>query len=161
MFSTYDPVNVAWNIVQIANNMQIPLTHMQLQKLVYIAHGFSLAAYNKPLISEPVSAWKYGPVIPRVYHEFKKFGGVVINSYAPHVQPLADPNDMNLLQSVVSAYGKLSGTQLSELTHRVDTPWYKTWLTDLGYQQDNAIIPNHVIQSYYKDLLGKSSCTGL
>src|ERR1700738_4990459 len=47
---------------------------MKLIKTVFIAHGFYLATKDKPLINEFVQAWKYGPVIDSVYHEFKGLG---------------------------------------------------------------------------------------
>ena len=50
------------------------MTPMKLIKLVYIAHGWSLGLYNKTLINEQPQAWKFGPVIPSLYDEFKEFG---------------------------------------------------------------------------------------
>lgn len=53
--------------VKKAQEEQIPLTLMKIIKLVYIAHGWHLAHKKSPLISEPVEAWPYGPVVPSVY----------------------------------------------------------------------------------------------
>ncbi len=52
------------------------ITNMKMQKLVYYAQGFSLAMLNKPLFEEPIEAWQYGPVVPTLYHAFKKYGNV-------------------------------------------------------------------------------------
>ena len=46
---------------------------MKLQKLVYIAHGWHLGLFDGLLISERVEAWRWGPVIESLYHEFKEF----------------------------------------------------------------------------------------
>src|SRR5215469_2786509 len=51
-----------------------PVTQMKLQKLVYFAHGLHLASYNEPLISEKFQAWKYGPVVPAIYRDYKLYG---------------------------------------------------------------------------------------
>lgn len=151
MFNAYDPVQVAWKIVDTARRMGIYLTHMQLQKLIYIAHGFSLAGLQRPLIAEPVTAWKYGPVIPKVYQAFKGYGGAVIPQ---PVNTLYFSHDVEqLIQSVVSSYGHLSGVQLSELTHQVDTPWYNVWVNQSGHLTDNAVIPDFAIKSHYEKLL--------
>ena len=40
------------------------MTNMKVQKLVYIAHGFTLAMCDEPLISSHVHAFQWGPVIP-------------------------------------------------------------------------------------------------
>lgn len=151
MFNAYDPVQVAWKIVDTARRMGIYLTHMQLQKLVYIAHGFSLAGLHRPLIAEPVTAWKYGPVIPRVYQAFKEYGGSVIPQ--PINTPYFSHDVEQLIQSVVNSYGRLSGVQLSELTHQVGTPWYNVWVHESGHLTDNAVIPDHAIKSHYEKLL--------
>jgi len=47
---------------------------MKLLKLTYIAHGYYLGFFEKPLIENEVQAWKYGPVIPELYHVIKRFG---------------------------------------------------------------------------------------
>ena len=44
-----------------------------LNKLVYITKGFALATLDDGLFEEEVEAWKYGPVISSLYHEFKQF----------------------------------------------------------------------------------------
>lgn len=160
MVQAYDPVQVAWKVIDIANNNGIRLTHMQLQKLVYIAHGYFLAAFNRQLISEPVTAWKYGPVIPMIYQEFKRFGGAVINpGMTAHSSLLLPPGDEQLLCSVIMAYGHLTGVQLSELTHRQDSPWSKVWYNG-GSHRDNAIISDEIIKDQYQRLLSgqNNSC---
>lgn len=48
------------------------LTPLQVIKMVYIAHGYSLALLDEPLVEEAVEAWRYGPVLPSVYHTVKK-----------------------------------------------------------------------------------------
>src|SRR5208282_4587731 len=47
---------------------------LKLQKLVYFAHGWHLALRDQPLIDELVEAWDYGPVVPSLYHQFKRYG---------------------------------------------------------------------------------------
>src|ERR1700689_5397887 len=51
------------------------LSPMKVQKLVYFAHGWYLALTGgRPMINEPVEAWKFGPVVPSLYYELKKYG---------------------------------------------------------------------------------------
>jgi uncharacterized phage-associated protein len=47
------------------------LTPMKILKLTYLAHGWHLCYTDSPLILDQVQAWKYGPVVPSVYHYFK------------------------------------------------------------------------------------------
>ncbi|WP_366513810.1 type II toxin-antitoxin system antitoxin SocA domain-containing protein [Planktotalea sp.] len=55
---------------------------MKLQKLVYIAYGWHLALSGKKLFTEEIEAWKHGPVVPSLYHEFKHLRENPITSFA-------------------------------------------------------------------------------
>lgn len=125
---------------------------MQAIKLVYIAHGWHLALADLPLISEPVEAWKYGPVIESIYHSYKRFGRGPLNGDIP-VGEASLQNEAgltNFLDSVWSSYSKFSGGQLSTLTHREGTPWHKVWVQHGGSGQLNAQIPDDLIKEHYK-----------
>jgi len=58
------PRIVADDILYLARQANNPLTPMQVLKLAYIAHGWQLGLHGRPLINEPVEAWKYGPDLP-------------------------------------------------------------------------------------------------
>lgn len=74
---------------------------MQLQKLVFLAHGYYLASTRGvPLVDEPFEAWDYGPVCRNLYYEFRDFGRQPINRLATEVDwdaeteiPVAAPSD--------------------------------------------------------------------
>ena len=125
------------------------LDALQVMKLTYIAHGFTLAVLNKSLIEDDVEAWKWGPVIRSVY-------AVVPSGQRPFtnlLQPIApadmEARDRGIVDTVLEKYGKHSGLYLSSLTHRPGSPWYQTWIT---YGQ-NAVIPKEVIRKHYSDVV--------
>ncbi|MCD0489944.1 DUF4065 domain-containing protein [Pedobacter sp. MC2016-14] len=145
------------------------VTPMKLLKLVYIAHGWYLALADQDLIDEGVQAWKYGPVIPSVYHKFKVYGNNIINSLAkfdvpgwsndPFTQGVEINNlskisedDKKFLDRIFEVYGDLSGIQLSNLTHEIGTPWYNVWNEQIGKNNREKIIPNNLIKEHYKNL---------
>jgi uncharacterized phage-associated protein len=148
----YDPATVANRFLELATERSKRLTPMQLIKLTYIAHGFSLAIFHRPLINEGVEAWRYGPVIPSLYRLLKNYGS------GPVAGPLArrwgrsdelDDSDRELVDDVFEKYGGLSGTQLSYLTHKKGTPWEKAYEPDVyGVELDES-----EIQSHYEGLL--------
>jgi uncharacterized phage-associated protein len=76
----YSPIAVANRFLQLSFAEKRPIDHMKLQKLVFFAHGYYLAASKLeagdpvPLVDEYFEAWPYGPVSPRLYEEFKEFG---------------------------------------------------------------------------------------
>jgi uncharacterized phage-associated protein len=155
----YSPTQVVNKFIELANASGSSMTHMQVQKLLYIAHGFNLAFYDEPLLKDPVCAWKYGPVIPSVYTALK------VNRSRPIISPLntglgleksIDNRTNALLESIYTTYGKLNGTQLSEFTHRPGTPWSCT----MG--KNESIINDELIKDYYKRLIKRDpNCIGL
>lgn len=74
----YKATEIAWKILKEAKKKGVELSNLQLQKLVYIAHGYYMALYNKPLSEENFITWKYGPVSYSVYEEFKSYKGDII-----------------------------------------------------------------------------------
>ena len=53
---------VANEFIRLAKADCKSFTPSQLMKLAYIAHGWMLALYQRPLITDRIEAWKYGPV---------------------------------------------------------------------------------------------------
>jgi uncharacterized phage-associated protein len=128
------------------------LTPLQLMKLVYIAHGYMLGTHGRPLLDESVQAWKYGPVVPSVYHAVKGFGSDPVDAVKG-----ADPNfpftddEKQIIKSVAATYGKFNGITLSSATHAPGTPWKQTW-DAFG---KNAPISNDLIENFYSEILKK------
>lgn len=154
----YSSIQVANRFINLARSRGGALTHMQLQKLAYIAHGFYLAITNRPLLNEPVSAWTYGPVIPGMYDAFKNYRDYPITETSP--EPLTapiDPQAEAIINAVFLNYGDKNGIQLSQLTHMPETPW------SMAYNGlNNTIIPNEQIRQYYQRLMtNRQGCNGL
>jgi len=147
----YDVLNVADAILKIAKADGRQLTPMQLMKLTYIAHGWSLAFYDKDLFRNRIEAWQYGPVIPDLYHATKTFGRnpIPLSAIDSHTSvPLGD-QDKRLLESVYQRYKHLDGISLSYLTHQSGTPWDQVY----SHGVKGVEIPDPLIASHYKQLL--------
>jgi uncharacterized phage-associated protein len=54
------------------------ISNMKLQKLVYYAQGVNIALHNRPLFPESLEAWTYGPVVPELFHTYKRYGTCAI-----------------------------------------------------------------------------------
>ena len=144
-------LSVADEMLKIAKKKEASLTPMQLVKLVYIAHGWSLAIMNRGLFSAPIEAWKYGPVIPSLYQATKQFGRNSIPlALIDEDSPSALPDDIRFfLQDVFDKYGGLTGIQLSNLTHRYGTPWQEIYRPNVP----NIEIPDELIRQHYSEKL--------
>jgi uncharacterized phage-associated protein len=125
------------------------MTTMKLIKLVYIAHGWRLGLYNEVLITESPQAWKYGPVIPSLYDEFRKFGNKKIDIEIAE-NPIKDEELTKFLDKIWDTYKDYSALQLSAMTHESGTPWSITW--EKAKQQAstfNLTIPDNLIRDNY------------
>lgn len=145
----YHSVEVAWKMLQIAQSKGISLSNLQLQKLVYIAHGYLLGWKNKALIVEPIEAWNYGPVVNPIYHQFKDYGDGKIPVWSDVRTELDSDDDATaVIDGVLGLYGNMDAIQLVNLTHQPGTPWDIAWNIQGGkryfsYPIDNEIIKNH------------------
>ena len=140
------------------------LTQMQLQKLVYISHGWSLALLDRALTTEEPEAWDYGPVYSDLYDHTKLFGSAPIGreitsdddeparffgrtGTAKPYRAVLDSEESSIVEQVWRRYGSLSGAALSRLTHKPNTPWSQTYR-----QGNNTVISNDLIQNHFRNL---------
>lgn len=125
---------------------------MKVQKLVYFAHGWYLAITNQPLINEAVEAWRFGPVIPSLYHSLKHSGNQAITTTINEKELATDDTDLELrayLSAIWNLYSPFTGIQLSNMTHEEETPWAK-----IAKEFNNQIpadkdIGNEAIKQYF------------
>ncbi len=151
MYSSFDVAKV---ILQLAERDGYTLRPMKLLKLVYITHGFYLAFKQKPLISSTIEAWKYGPVIPDLYHVIKRFGvsPVKLDTIELYSEKEVSDADRNIIEIVWNGYKSFSGPELSVKTHEPGSPWEKSFRRGVLY----VPIENDTIKSYYEKYLSPS-----
>ncbi|MFB0873338.1 MULTISPECIES: Panacea domain-containing protein [unclassified Sphingobium] len=154
---TYTPQHIANYFLAKAEEDGRPLTPLKLIKLVYIAYGWVLGLLGTRLFEERIEAWKHGPVIPSIYHEFKHFGGGAITDDAVWYdldtgdcrRPTIDSSDRDLqiiLDKVWAAYKRFSGWALRQKTHEVGTPWEQTYDPNVKGKQ----IPDDLIKPHFQ-----------
>lgn len=141
----YDARQIANWFIQRAAADGKTLSIMSLLKLTYIAHGWHLEMRKKPLISNAIQAWQYGPVIPEVYNAFRQ-KGVDVNSQLAGYAPFVTAEDDDLLQQIWNIYGGMSAFRLSDITHEQGGPWQIATSTGGAY----APITNDLIQKHYE-----------
>lgn len=147
---TYSVITIADAILKIAKMRGRQLTPLQLMKLVYIAHGFSLVLRDVDLFRERIEAWKYGPVIPDLYHATKHFGRkeIPFNQISDE-PPSVDADTRVFLEDVFANYGHLSGYTLSSLTHQKGAPWDQVYVDGVL----NIEIPDDIIRDHYEGIV--------
>ena len=98
------------------------ITQMQIQKLVYLAQGWSLGVRGKPLFDERIEAWVDGPVIPSLRRSFATYGQAPIPAGEEAIDDSLTPSERHHIHSVWDMYSIYSASYLRDLTHR-QTPW--------------------------------------
>lgn len=151
----YTPQHVANYFLDRANAESRNIDPLKLIKLVYIAYGWVLALTGERLFDEPIQAWKHGPVIPSIYHEFKHYRSEPIcepsgifdmetGSYDIPKVPKSDPTTNLILEKVWAAYRRYTGWALRNKTHEPNTPWTMTY-----DGSKDKIIPDELISSHF------------
>lgn len=151
---------VANEFLQLAYRDHKTISPLKMQKLVYFAHGWYLAITGRPLLSEPIQAWQYGPVIPTLYRQFKEWGADPIRFPAtkevpgkgtirPKLDDEGSPEEVETARKVIERvwkqYGRLSAAKLTALTHSENTPWAR--LPDK--EEPGTVIPDEDIRDYF------------
>lgn len=140
---------VAARLIWLAADSGRELTPMQLVKLAYISHGWMLGLLGKPLFSEPVEAWRYGPVVPSIYHKYKEFRARPITWQGNPYDEEIGEEGCNIVDQVAKGYGACSGLALSDMTHTDDSPWA------IVRRRGEQVIPNVLIQAHYERLAAR------
>ena len=150
---SHDARSVANKLIEVGVNELEPFTPLQIIKLVYICHGWMLGLYEQKLIKQSVYAWRYGPVVPDIYHALKqnRMNGVTERLSVKSAN--FNEYESDIIKQVIDVYGNLTGIQLSQITHAEGTPWYQVW-TKHGI---NSRIPNKLIQRHYFELASSSN----
>jgi uncharacterized phage-associated protein len=121
------------------------ITNLKLQKLLYFAQASHMALFNKPLFVEKIEAWKWGPVIPSIYHFYSHNK----NKPLPRSQSfkgIDSEKKAEFIQGVWDLFGKYSAIELMKITHK-HKPWIEAFQKGSG-----TTIENNVLRNYYKNL---------
>ncbi len=131
------------------------ISNVKLQKLLYFteAQWMKNKKENEKLFDDDYEAWLYGPVIPKVYREFK-----LKNLTKEHIT--ISENDKNhevneVILEIIQKLGKLPTETLIKKSHVEDGPWYKYYYNkDKNSTKKNNgynIIDKSSIKNYFSN----------
>ncbi len=85
--------------------------------------------YQTPLITdEEFEAWDYGPVLPKLYHQFKIFGSRKVQDIHSNLTDLhTSSTKYKFLSKVYDYLSQFSSSQLIATTHRPNGAWAKNY----------------------------------
>jgi uncharacterized phage-associated protein len=111
-----------WFINRVDRDAGEAITHLKLQKLLYFAQAYYLANFDRELFAEDMQAWTHGPVVPSVWHEYKKYSW---ESIPPQAQARVSKEIVPYLEAVYANFGKFDAKELERITHEHE-PWLRT-----------------------------------
>lgn len=151
----HDPRAIANSFLLMARERNVQLTKMSLIKLVFLAHGWSLAFFDEPIVEATPQAWKFGPVYPSLYTSLSAYTSQPVDKIitddiiqVPYTADNLSASETRLLDSVFSSYAKMGAFALSDLTHLPGSPWHTVYNTQGAYKP----IPDDLLRAYYTDI---------
>ena len=151
--SPYSADNVAKHFIYLASQVFVGdnkeregITNLKLQKILYFAQAYYLAKLGKPLFSDVIEAWEYGPVVSDVYHKYKKHESNTILTETDGSNISVE--DKENLKRIWDLFGGYSAARLVEMAH-AHAPWKE------AFQSKDKEISQKSISEYYKPLLNK------
>lgn len=151
--SPYTAENVAKYLIYLAsqafvgdNKEHEGITNLKLQKVLYFAQAYYLSKLGKPLFSDKIEAWEYGPVVPSIYHKFKSEGSNPI--ICEKDRSSISDEDKEILKRVWGTFGGYSASKLVDIAH-AHAPWKE------ASETPSKIISHKSIKEYYAPLLNK------
>jgi len=139
-----------------------PMSNLKLQKIIYLVYADYLLRTQKPLFSDKIIAFQYGPVVRDVYNYYKGHGRDDIEEGKENEHLLildeitipvtlakilqSDEQESVLLsiKSVLEKFGAMSANQLVYMTHKSGSPWDRT--SPQGIITDKLILKYHNIE---------------
>ncbi len=127
------------------------ITHTKLQKMLYFAQAHFLGVLDRPLFSNDIYAWTYGPVVEEVYAEYKDKKYELLfppedKTNASDFDNISD-FDQAVIEGVWDVYGRYSARYLTDLSHE-HKPWKEAYAN-----KNSKIIPQKRLKSYYSQIL--------
>ncbi len=134
------------------------ITNLKLQKLMYFVEAYYMVknSSESQLFDTEWSAWNYGPVTPKLYQEYKKFGSLSIklsDEQREKTNFLSEENK-KYIRYIYETFGNFSAFDLVTLTHLEGSPWsyiYKNKRYDFEDINNKSIIPKKKTAEWFNE----------
>lgn len=123
---TYNAVDLARRLIKLSIENEIWLTNMKLQKLLYFAWKDYYREHRRYLFEDEIEAWKFGPVVPKVYHEYRFCASNIICLTKEPSMEMDSETDDFLLKTLIK-YKDYSAIRLANMSHE-EAPWKNNYV---------------------------------
>lgn len=145
----YNVIGVSQHVINYSIKNNKPVTNLKLQKILYYIQAAFLTEFNEECFEEDIQHWRHGPVIPKVYSEYKKYmdRGItdIQNEYSEiyldkdvkfsirniiYKEENFMKEDLDLMNKVIDSYLDMDPWDMVDKTHKED-PWLNTSSNDI------------------------------
>ena len=131
---------------------------IQLVRLLYISHGYSLVMYDCPFFKDgEIETTSFGSIPIDIYeyyidfNEFDNHGNFIVpkNHALDYLESNLTKQELEVLNIVLQFYGYIDGWISNVLANDATSPWYKI-ASHKGFYQ---IVPNSMTKKYFKNVV--------
>lgn len=157
----YDVLDVARFVINYSYDIGKPVSNFKLQKILYFIQSDFLANLNKPCFDAEIEAWDFGPVVPEVYQEFKRYGSSIIPKITNYIdysrglwnaqnttyseRCISNSTDRDRIRGMIRECSNFTAAQLVEITHN-QAPWKQA-----RYSPSGSTISKASIKRYFTE----------
>ena len=145
--------HIADYLIALGHRSQRPMTHLDVQKLLFFVQGWHLAMVGEPATDEAF----LGPVVPSVYQRLRRYGKGIIPEAEVRSDPVMtlDARLLDLTGRVFETYREHDPGALVGLAHLPGTPWraVRERLGLAAGEHSTAVIPTDTIREWFDTVL--------
>ncbi len=141
MVRQYGAADVAACIINLACDMEKPVSNLQLQKLLFFSQCSYLQHTNGiPLFSDQIVAWQYGPVVKSVYRTYSVHGASSITKPIKPIDSFANGTHrefvpligdaLKIVKKTVEKWIDLPAWSLVRETHKDGGAWHYVYYNE-------------------------------
>ena len=131
-----DVVDLSYFIIRRSKERNNPISHLQLQKLLFILQKMNLEKNKVPLFNEKIYVWDFGTMIREVYNEFCVFSSLkIILSDFEYGKYLDKINKIKLEKFLIDYIDEFSQKKSWEISSIKNLTWEKIYDNGKGYKK--------------------------
>lgn len=134
--SMHDVIQFSEKIVECAYEIQLPISNLQLQKILYYLQGNYMKEFGKKAFSDLIECWEYGPVVQRAWKMFSYYGREPIKNFGANLK-ISD-KEKNLIIDILKKNLTINIWDLVEKTHN-EIPWKQAYESHSRYISDASM----------------------
>lgn len=138
-------LTIARYVINYCTLIDKPVSELQLQKILYYIQLNYIRHLGYRAFEDEIQAWEYGPVILRVYEEYRGYGATPICLLYENIEDVFTKTERALTNRIIEKCINLNPWKLVRKSHNKSGPWKKVYR-----QGQKNIIPVELIENYAK-----------